>query len=479
MTDFSKSEQQGLAKMQIAQAHPDADLLTAFAEQSLQPREREQMLAHLAVCPDCREVIGYAAPEVTVPVPHLAPKPTFWRWPMLRWGAVAASAVIVIGAATLGLHERTAKNELMVKMQSNAPVPASQAPPKQSAEQSREERASADQTPTVSPNSKEQVASPSSLSRAPTDHVISEYKPGPAVSGLKSAQIRYEKLPAEQKADLAKLEADKFSSPAPAPPPTPAQVAEKQNTNAVRDQNAFSAGAVGGPLHGNANSSYTLNARTAAVVADEKALKESSTTPGAPPASSQNEASLKRESSDFAYSQEAGAAAKKSASEVPAETRTLQTQPQASTEVVSKTASARKAKDTLQASMAAAVAAGSGVGTLARKLLQWKVSSDGSLQRSTDEGHNWQPVMADTKFRSVAVVGNEVWVGGPKGLLLHSTDDGQSWVHVTPSIGNAGITGDVMSIRFSDPSKGLVETSTGETWVTEDAGKSWKKLARE
>ena len=53
------------------QAHPDANLLTAFAEQTLSATEREGVLDHLAVCGDCRDVIVLALPAAdltTAPV---------------------------------------------------------------------------------------------------------------------------------------------------------------------------------------------------------------------------------------------------------------------------------------------------------------------------------------------------------------------------------------------------------------------------
>ncbi|HXO39605.1 MAG TPA: hypothetical protein VN872_13265, partial [Candidatus Acidoferrum sp.] len=40
-----------------AQLHPDADTLTAFVEQSLPSTENETVVAHLAVCEPCREVV--------------------------------------------------------------------------------------------------------------------------------------------------------------------------------------------------------------------------------------------------------------------------------------------------------------------------------------------------------------------------------------------------------------------------------------
>jgi Putative zinc-finger len=52
------------------QTHPEANLLAAFAEQTLSATEREGVLQHLALCADCREVIALA-----VPTPDLAQIP--------------------------------------------------------------------------------------------------------------------------------------------------------------------------------------------------------------------------------------------------------------------------------------------------------------------------------------------------------------------------------------------------------------------
>ena len=43
--------------------HPDADMLTAFAEKSLPKLDRGIVLEHLALCSECREIVALAAPE--------------------------------------------------------------------------------------------------------------------------------------------------------------------------------------------------------------------------------------------------------------------------------------------------------------------------------------------------------------------------------------------------------------------------------
>lgn len=52
---------QALAKGAASKEHPDPDLLTAFAEGSLLARERESVVAHLARCAECREVLSLSA----------------------------------------------------------------------------------------------------------------------------------------------------------------------------------------------------------------------------------------------------------------------------------------------------------------------------------------------------------------------------------------------------------------------------------
>ncbi len=89
-------------RQQRAGDHPDADILTAFAERSLSGAERDRVLSHLAACSTCREV----AALVSAAVPQPAPVPgrrfpsNILGWPVLHWGALAA-AVVVIAAAVI------------------------------------------------------------------------------------------------------------------------------------------------------------------------------------------------------------------------------------------------------------------------------------------------------------------------------------------------------------------------------------------
>src|ERR1700675_2973370 len=89
---------QGTAKPGV---HPDPDLLAAFAEKSLNDRERSPVLQHLADCADCRDVVSLAMPEIeSTPAPG-AESSRWLSWPVLRWGALAACVVVVSAAVTL------------------------------------------------------------------------------------------------------------------------------------------------------------------------------------------------------------------------------------------------------------------------------------------------------------------------------------------------------------------------------------------
>src|SRR5260370_41557667 len=75
-----------------AESHPDADLLTAFAEHSLAGRERARVVEHLARCGDCREIVALALPatEAVAACRSGSAVRTCWvSLPVLRWGVVA------------------------------------------------------------------------------------------------------------------------------------------------------------------------------------------------------------------------------------------------------------------------------------------------------------------------------------------------------------------------------------------------------
>jgi hypothetical protein len=110
-------------------------------------------------------------------------------------------------------------------------------------------------------------------------------------------------------------------------------------------------------------------------------------------------------------------------------------------------------------------------------LTQWVVTPAGTLRRSFDGGKNWESVRPESNliFLAVAANGLDVWAGGAEGALFHTVDGGNRWVRQSPSSASTALTGDILSIQFTDPQNGAIVTSTTQLWTTSDAGQSWQK----
>jgi hypothetical protein len=80
--------------------HPDADQLNAFVERALTPHEQQQMLAHLAICPDCRAIAYLAQPAVVeeagLPRTVAARKPWFSGWNLALPAALAVAFLVIL-----------------------------------------------------------------------------------------------------------------------------------------------------------------------------------------------------------------------------------------------------------------------------------------------------------------------------------------------------------------------------------------------
>jgi hypothetical protein len=73
--------------------HPDADQLNAFVERALPAHEQQQTLAHLALCPHCRQIVALSlAPGDESPIPP--PEPVRHRW--WAWAGIPALAALVL-----------------------------------------------------------------------------------------------------------------------------------------------------------------------------------------------------------------------------------------------------------------------------------------------------------------------------------------------------------------------------------------------
>jgi len=122
MSEIPKIVRQRLQQADDASVpHPDANVLTAFAESSLLPAERTSVLDHLSNCAECREVLAFALPameagQAVLPVPRRSRL----SWPTLRWAFVSAG---IVALSVFGFLEYGHRDDSL-KVAKNSSPPA-------------------------------------------------------------------------------------------------------------------------------------------------------------------------------------------------------------------------------------------------------------------------------------------------------------------------------------------------------------------
>jgi hypothetical protein len=412
-----------LARVASGLSHPDPNLLTAFAEQTLLPEERQGVLEHLATCEDCREMVVLALPAEVVPlVPDAAeaegdrtplPKPgkrwlNAFAWPSLRWAALAAG-VIVTGSVLL-LHSN---KQAVVVVDSSFPTAVAPAPtvPVQKAQPP------IDQVSTLTSTDSSVARAKSSLSKkAKADHVAAA--PVPPESGM---------LLADNKTFGARM--DSFR-----PENMPAADSPALNLPAPQSMN-----------------------ETVEVSSSEAQVDVNAAPTTAGNLMARNEA--------------------------PAVVRTKPAPPEIAAQQVTAEASGTSATKAARASGGATRAASMDNAYALKKSLSGDAPAPsfklritaGQLQRSVDDGGTWQVgLRADRPLLCYAAAGLEVWTGGEAGALFHSADGGVTWVEVQPAVKGQPLSASVVGIKVQPPQV-LVATSNNETWSTADGGQTWDK----
>jgi hypothetical protein len=449
--------------------HPDADVLTAFAEESLPAPERTAVIEHLARCGDCRHVLALALPELSSPEvlaqkepveAPIRPSPVRWlTWPALRWGIVAAGVAVIVSFGVFEYRQQPPQATMIAKQSPSAEpmaqpqVPAVAAPG--SALPSNEPKrtlanpqasAAGQALSATSPKLQGRLEShATALAVPPATNALHNSVNGGSGSGIGGA----------------------FS------PKMPAQWQQKQQQS------------VGGlPALNSAAPVMTRNSR-----AGNAAAQNNQAASGTAPAASET------------VEANSGAA--------PTQTQSTN-QTSSADQAATQLASAQLPNDeSLSLSKAKPVSVPPPPRAMPAdtvSLPRWTISPTGALQRSLDEGKTWQDIdvtspanagmslggplktpsqpegyakdtlkqVTSPIFRAVAAAGAEVWAGGSGGVLYHSIDAGGHWMRVVPSSAGAVLTGDIIGLEFSDLQHGRITTST-EVWTTSDDGQTWQK----
>jgi hypothetical protein len=454
--------------------HPDPDVLTAYVEELLSAAEREDVLRHLSLCGDCREIVALTMPDTAAAPEVQAEAAPVVSAPARRWflspalGLAGSLAAVVLGVAFI-LH-----------LPANAP-----------------------QTANLNTNRQIQAAKPPApAAPSATDGLISQNSGG----AIPPLVARQEPAPGialpESKAESARVTADlrsvapvrrtttiRDTREAAAAPVVTAQLQKQDYVNKMflASENAAAAPAFRELPQAPVPVQPNIFLAPPSVVAGNgysTAFEVSSRT------ANRNRGIVTLYSSDRQESRGATLLDKI----VDLGKRPLGKRPGAaiSSSSVGTSAMFRPGISEAQSAdvMAAKSSDGGDTGVLAnsnafsskalatlprRQMLgapqyQWKVVQ-GKLLRSSDNNH-WteeNPNGETVQFSVVSSNGPEVWAGGDQAALMHSRDAGTTWERIT--LGAAAV-GTIKVIEAAGQNI-QVKSSSGQNWLSQDGGRSW------
>jgi hypothetical protein len=406
-------------------AHPDADLLTAFAEQALSATERGDVIEHLALCGDCREVVALALPAADLaagPITAeaqalrgpsiLAKAERSWRpsrkfsWPGLRWAALAAG--VALAASVLLMHPGKLNQ---------ATLPSAN---RQAASTTPSTAVSDSGSPKASPPAEQ----PATLVAKSSE---SEMKLEPRLSRKLDAGRRVTPSPQAMRGFLVGNKKDLDRAAKLPPPRSAGATAFGFNASTVRGK------------------TETVEATGAAEVAPVPSPEV--------PLMARND----------------GPAIEKAKPALQDQDRAANEQQKTESTVSSSLAKSpsRNVTSALQLALPAS--------QILAQHFTWKITA-GVLQRSLDSGQSWQSALhADHSLLCSASLNADVWTGGQAGTLFHSANSGVTWVPVHPSFKGQAVSADVTHIDLRGPAEIVVSTNNNEIWSSADGGTTWKK----
>jgi len=489
----------GRLQARAAGPHPDPDVLAAFAENALLQAERAQLLQHLGACHNCREILYLAAPDSAAAQQVLSYQPKRRLTMMFRWGALAAS-VVIVGVAVTARHSLLEKSTLSSQSRDPATAPVSALP------KMAEAKAPADVE-----SARDRLAAapkPAAKERPELKHMTA--KPQASMQFDDSDQVRVSTGRVAGEAKKSRNDDFTINGRAVAGPAnqvTPG--ASAAVAGAVAKDKSYAAGglanfdALSAQISGTGNLGGTIVDGSGAAIGNAKVSTLGPA--GEKTATSDSEGrfvfsaltpgtySIKAEARGFKSSEVTNLAVRDNK----VATVGVRLEPGNAAETVEVSAAAVPVNEQTRADAApvpatvSGFAGGQAKGTMLQKavatnapsrmrtvpIAQWRLTAEGAVQKSLDSGHSWLNALVsrDVAFRSLCSIKQEVWVGANAGALFHSVDSGQTWNQVQPAAANQKLTSDIVHIEFSDPANGQVSTSTGEVWSTSDGGQSWRR----
>ena len=437
MSDVPKIVHDRLRASAPGGAHPDADVLTAFAEQALSGAEREGVVRHLSRCADCREAVALSIPPmetIVLPTDDRGGVPaagtsgiglrSWFVWPNLRWAAMAAAVVVGVAVLTLGPGKQHQSMVDNANQQAEKATPSSDASAKPAAPL-------ADQA--VAPVAGTTAKPDNSLAReARASKMIA---PQPLRAETRAATDSAAQFADKKRADSLESKGNFSYDATKLTPQAPAARAASVSGGIVASEQPEQ-------MIGSSHETVVVNGSAGVLQPAPMEDRLTARNVAAPPIEKAKPAA--KEEAQLKAQAENDEAQKKLPGAMSASSQLI----------VLQKARSKQSKD---------VAA------------QWSLTQ-GRLQRSLDAGATWQiALQRQHPLLSFGMRGSDVWAGGGAGTLFHSTDSGTTWTMVQPSTKSESLSSDIVAIEVRSPAEIVLSTSDNESWTTGDAGKTWEK----
>lgn len=475
MPELSNLIRQRLGAAQAPGTHPDADLISAYAEGGLQPQERTDLTRHLAGCAECRELLALSLPEQAVAPPvAMAVKP---RSRFLASYLRVAASLAMVAVVVLLLLKRPHQQQPAVQSESAQNESAQN-------ESAQKQSAQNNVTPGLAPAAQpelNQAAASTAVASAPPA-LPAKKEASAANAPIRAAMVRH----SEQQRQTEIAEA-KISPSAQTLEVATAAVAQDYINNQVLANQLFLAD----QAQPKPPARELPSAPSPAFAREQKKMfLAGGVTPGGsfagiPAASVQRQTQTISPVSMFPDSTHHGLSISSTLSRVTSELRLKRPQissqnanayamfrPGLEHSAGAPIASTAETAGNLKQSPAFTGMALAGRPRAQSQMFLWRIVQ-GKLLKSADMS-NWleaYPAGEGIDFWVVRSTGPEVWAGGSDAALVHSSDSGATWQRI---VLGAAASGTIIGIEISGNGKNIQATSSsGQSWASQDGGKTW------